>query len=142
MQPILQKHIVNSPNIRIEFAGFVDPVQLPKYYAASDIYIHPSKVDPHPLAISEAIYMGCPVIVSDRCGSYGINDDVQEGQNGLVYKWGNIVQLKNSIMKLATDNQLRNDFGNYSHEIAVESQLKSHGFGLQEALADHGFKLS
>ena len=137
MQPILEKEILNSSNIRVEFAGFVDPVELPKYYAASDLYIHPSKVDPHPLAISEAIYMDCPIIVSDRCGSYGENDDVQNGKNGFIYKWGDIYGLSELIERFAKNKGLRITFGEVSHKIAVESQEKAHLSGFKKALLEN-----
>jgi len=72
----------------IVFAGFVPPSQLAAYYCASDIYVHCSSHEPHSLAVSEAIYCGLPVVMSDRCGSYGPTDDVRVGLNGLVYVWG------------------------------------------------------
>jgi len=72
------------------FVGFVSAEELPSYYAASDIYVHPAMREPHSIAISEAIFMGCSVIISDRCGSYGPTDDVQKN-NGLVYPWGDIL---------------------------------------------------
>ena len=102
-----------------------------------DIYIHPSKRDAHSLSISEAIYMGCPVIVSDKCGSYGDTDDVQLNRNGFVYECGNIAQLKSYIQKLANDIDLRTKFGTVSHKIAEESQEKAHSLGIKKALLEN-----
>ncbi len=65
------------------WTGFVSPEDLPAYYAATDVYLHPARIEPHSLAISEAIYMGRPVICSHTCGSYGDGDDVQVGLNGM-----------------------------------------------------------
>ena len=78
---------------KVHFTGFVTPETLPEFYAAADVYVHPAAVEPHSLAISEAIYMGCPVIISNLCGSYGADDDVQEGSNGYVYPCGDIEKL-------------------------------------------------
>ena len=139
MQDQLEAAVKKNLNIKVRFTGFVDPIELPGYYAATDIYVHPAKIDPHPLAISEAIYMGCPVIVSDRCGSYGENDDVQDGHNGFVYEWGNIDQLKHYIEQLSNDIELRKRFGEYSHNFAVNSQQLSHSLGLMSALKNNGF---
>jgi len=111
---------------QVHFPGFVTPDELPAYYAASDIYIHPSLMDPHPLAVSEAIYMGCPVIISNTCGSYGESDDVQVGKNGFVYDVGDTKQLALFIKKLISDRKMRNDFADESHRIAAQFQKRSH----------------
>jgi len=58
------KKLINS---KVHFPGFVKLEDLPAYYAASDIYVHPASVEPHSIAISEAIYMGCTVILGDMC---------------------------------------------------------------------------
>lgn len=111
---------------QVHFMGFVTPEELPAYYAASDIYIHPASLEPHSLAISEAIYMGCPVLISDRCGSYGETDDVQVNNNGFVYPCGNIRQLADMIKLLHGDPSLRKKFSEYSHGIATAFQHQSH----------------
>ncbi len=116
---------------KIHFAGFVTPADLPQYYAACDIYIHPSRIDAHSLSISEAIYMGCPVIVSDRCGSYGEKDDVRPGYNGFVVKYGDINELAERIDCLAQRRDLLEKFSLRSHEIAEDMQLTSHNFPIQ-----------
>ncbi len=111
---------------KVIFTGFVNPKELPLFYAASDMYIHPASVEPHSIAISEAIYMGCPIIISDRCGSFGDTDDVQEGKNGFVYPFGNTLKLAEMVRTLISDTNLRTQFGKYSHNIANGFQLKSH----------------
>ncbi|HKP32091.1 MAG TPA: glycosyltransferase family 4 protein [Chitinophagaceae bacterium] len=116
----------NLSKSKVHFTGFVDPEKLPAYYAASDVYIHPAAVEPHSLAISEAIFMGCPVIISDTCGSYGPTDDVQEGRNGYVFPFGNIPKLAENIEKLITNKDLREKLGTNSNAIAVKYQQQSH----------------
>lgn len=111
---------------KVHFTGFVSVEDLPAYYAASDIYVHPAAIEPHSIAISEAIYMGCPVIISDRCGSYGINDDVQEGKNGFVYQYQNINQLAAKVEQLVLDESQRKSFGEYSHYLSSMFQQTAH----------------
>ncbi|MDB5280366.1 MAG: hypothetical protein JWR61_5321 [Ferruginibacter sp.] len=120
---------------KIYFPGFVNIEELPAYYAASDIYVHPASVEPHSIAISEAIYMGCPVILSDRCGSYGEDDDVQEDKNGWIFEFGKISQLAEKIQLLGINKELRQTFGNYSHDIAVSFQRKAHYTVLKKLIA-------
>jgi len=112
---------------RAIFPGFVRPEELPAYYAASDIYVHPPSRERHSLAISEAIYMGCPVIISDRCGSYGEDDDVQDNKNGYVFRCGDVSDLKEKMLLLINDPKKRKMFGEYSHSIAVRYQNSAHG---------------
>lgn len=113
------------------FVGFIPPNELPAYYAAMDIYIHPSAKDAHSLAISEAIYMGCPVLLSDRCGSYGPTDDVQEGKNGFVFRTGDIDNIAKLIKHLIDDNDLRNSLGACSRTIALNNQIDAHRAGIK-----------
>ncbi len=110
----------------IYFPGFISIDQLPAFYAATDIYVHPAGMEPHSIAVSEAIYMGCPVILSDRCGSYGSDDDVQEGNTGLVYEYGNIPQLAETITKLVNNPTLREQMGKQAHQVAVNFQESAH----------------
>lgn len=117
---------------RVHFMGFVEPEKLPDFYASTDIYIHPASLEPHSLAISEAIYMGCPVILSNKCGSYGPTDDVQVDKNGLVYECGNISELSLKIKLLSIDRELRNRFGEYSHSIANKFQHQAHSLVLKK----------
>lgn len=109
---------------KVHFLGFVNPTDLPEIYAASDVYIHPAKIEPHSLSISEAIYMGCPVIVAHTSGSWGENDDVQKNKNGFVYHHGNIAELQQQLLDLVSNNL--SDFGNYSVKISREFQQLSH----------------
>lgn len=118
----------------VYFTGFVKAQDLPGYLAASDIYIHPASLEPHSVAISEAIYMGCPIVLSDRCGSYGPNDDVQIGKNGYVYKFGDIQELAEKIEELANNETLRQEFGAHSHQIAATFQENSHVTMLQNLI--------
>jgi glycosyltransferase involved in cell wall biosynthesis len=118
---------------KVFFPGFVSVEELPSYYAATDIYVHPASLEPHSVAISEAVMMGCPVIVSDRCGSYGKEDDVQIEKNGYVFEFGNIEDLAQKIKWLAMNEEKRRLFGEYSHSIALVFQQRSH-FGIFENL--------
>jgi glycosyltransferase involved in cell wall biosynthesis len=111
---------------KAHFTGFIDPLNLPEFYAASDLYVHPASIEPHSLAISEAIYMGCPLVISDKCGSYGEDDDLQEGKNGYVYQFGNIEQLTEKVSKLMDDKVLRKLFSEYSRQISIKFQARAH----------------
>jgi glycosyltransferase involved in cell wall biosynthesis len=109
----------------VHFLGFVDTTDLPIVYAASDIYGHPSKFDRHSLSVSEAIYMGLPVIISDTTGSHGPTDDVRDGLNGYVFEQGNIFDLYEKFCRLR-NSERRMRLGNNSKKIANNIQYNAH----------------
>jgi glycosyltransferase involved in cell wall biosynthesis len=109
----------------VHFLGFVDPTDLPKVYAASDFYIQPSTRDAHSLAVSEAIFMGLPVIVTNTSGNYGLTDEVQINRNGFVYQLNNINDLFLCASKLI-NSELRKRFSECSIAISRKSQNRAH----------------
>jgi glycosyltransferase involved in cell wall biosynthesis len=116
---------------KVIFTGFIAPGDLASFYAVTDIYIHPSEKEPHSLSISEAIYMGCPLLISDSCGSHGPSDDLQEGKNGFVFQTGNILELAGYINYLVDNDELIKSFGEYSRMIGVQNQYMAHSLGLK-----------
>ncbi len=66
---------------RVHFAGFLNQTQLPKAYAAADVFCLPSRYEPWGLVVNEAIAMGLPVVVTDICG---VAPDVASTGAGLV----------------------------------------------------------
>jgi UDP-glucose:(heptosyl)LPS alpha-1,3-glucosyltransferase len=51
------------------------------YYAAADCFILPSRYDPFPNTVLEALAMGLPAIVSSRCGAAEV---IQHGKGGWI----------------------------------------------------------
>ncbi|QHN04092.1 glycosyltransferase family 4 protein [Granulicella sp. WH15] len=101
----------------VKMPGFVGVDQLPEFYVASDVYAHPSTYDPHPLAISEALYCSLPVVASDQIGSVGATDDVQAGRNGWVYKTGDIGELTTILARLIDQPEMRRNAGKESKQL-------------------------
>ena len=64
---------------RVRFLGRRDDVR--PFYAAADCLVLPSRYDPFPNTVLEALAMGLPVIVSLRCGAAEI---IERGVNGWV----------------------------------------------------------
>lgn len=133
-----ETEIIEKSNIlkhnRTIITGFVQPEEMAQYLCATDIYIHPAEIEPHSLAISEAIYCGCPVIVSDRCGSYGSTDDVQPGKNGFIYPVGDIEKLAHYIEILAKNKAMHDLFAQTSALLGRHHQSLAHGGAMQAAI--------
>jgi UDP-glucose:(heptosyl)LPS alpha-1,3-glucosyltransferase len=64
---------------RVRFLGAREDVR--PYYAAADCFILPSRYDPFPNTVLEALAMGLPAIVSSRCGAAEV---VQHGKGGWI----------------------------------------------------------
>ena len=111
----------------VRLLGFIGVDELPNYYIAADLYVHPSSMDPHPLAISEALYCGLPAVVSDRVGSAGPTDDVQVGRNGWVYPYGDVAALASILAKIVDDPTARRKAGETSRELGLLHSAKHCG---------------
>jgi glycosyltransferase involved in cell wall biosynthesis len=120
------------------FTGFKGVNDLPGYVAMTDIYIQSSDIDRHSLSVSEAIYMGKPIILSDKCGSWGESDDVIPEKNGIVYVARDINALAYAIQTLSINKNQMKYFGELSHKLAVKYQERAHGEGLLNALMGLG----
>lgn len=55
---------------RVEFPGFLQPQELPEWYAAADVFTLPSLTEPWGVVVMEALAAGLPVVVSDLVGCH------------------------------------------------------------------------
>jgi glycosyltransferase involved in cell wall biosynthesis len=121
--------------VRLHFTGFVRPADIPDLQLAAELYVQASSLDPHPLVVSEAVYAGLPVIVSDLIGSWGPTDDVRPGLNGETYRCGDVAELAQKIA-LILDNPIRQRrYAAASRKFGIEIQQRAFD-GFAEALVD------
>lgn len=66
----------------VKVLGYMPYNEMPKMYAAADLFVLPSIFDPNPLSVVEALHSGLPVAVSEMAGN--VDDAVAEGENGWV----------------------------------------------------------
>ena len=69
---------------RVEWAGFQDWQDLPRFYSKGDIFCFPSRYDGWGLALVEALASGLPAIATDQTGS--AIDLISHGHNGWLVK--------------------------------------------------------
>ena len=103
-------------NAEVINLGFVNQAKIPLYYAAMDVFVVTSWIDPHPLVVSEAMVSGTPPILSDRCGNWGYNDTVRHRYNGLIYPCGNSDVLAKTMLEM-TDIETRKKYSTNSKEV-------------------------
>jgi glycosyltransferase involved in cell wall biosynthesis len=76
----------------------------PDLMKAADLVVHPATAEAFGLVITEALYLGTPVVAS-RVG--GIPEIVDDGQDGLLVESENPQTLAEAIVRLMEDNDLR-----------------------------------
>jgi glycosyltransferase involved in cell wall biosynthesis len=113
--------------------GFVNQAKIPLYYAAMDVFVTTSWIDPHPLVVSEAMVSGTPPILSDRCGNWGYSDTVRHRYNGLVYPCGNPDALMNAVLEM-TDSEVRKRYSEKSKEVFYGQDLYCEVDSFMEAI--------
>jgi glycosyltransferase involved in cell wall biosynthesis len=121
------------PGEPIHITGFVNQSVIPLYMMLADVAVVTSEWDPHPLVTTEFAACGLPVVVSHYCGVWGKHDILQPGENGYVYRCGDVRALASRIARLLDDNALRARMGKRSAELA-QGQSARHA---AELIASH-----
>ena len=89
---------------------FLGPRQdMQRVYAASDIFVFPTKLEPFGLVITEAMASGLPVITSRSAGAAEL---IKDGETGVLLKDPeNPGELQDKIFKLVRDADRRHKLG-------------------------------
>lgn len=111
---------VTAGSGRVRLAGFVNQSTIGRYYAAADLLALPSERDAHPLVVTEALFFGLPIVLSDAVGCIGAGDTAQPGSNALTFPVGQPLRLAAELARLAEDAPLRGRLGAASLEIAPD----------------------
>jgi glycosyltransferase involved in cell wall biosynthesis len=97
----IEEHSVTD----VHLVGFKNQSELPKFYAAADLFVLPSEDEPWGLIINEVMAAGLPVIASEEIGA--TVDLVLNGVTGFVYPAGDVGALQDRLRVLCTDEPLR-----------------------------------
>lgn len=106
---------------QIIFAGLAPAEEIKNYYAAGDIFVYASKSETQGMIITEAMYMGLPIVAVKATG---IESLVEENVNGFL-----TAEEKNkfieAVQKLLDDAALRQKMSTESSRIAREKYTAS-----------------
>jgi glycosyltransferase involved in cell wall biosynthesis len=89
---------------RVHFLGFQNQSQLPAVYGSSDLFVLPSKYDPCPAVVCEAMLCGLPAVISDEIR--GRREQIDEAETGYIFPCGDVGALTD-ILKRALANPAR-----------------------------------
>lgn len=103
----VKKYIRKSYQLNVSsrciFAG--PQLDVRPYLSAADVFVLPTRYEPFSNAVLEALAMGLPAVVSNRCGAAEV---VQKYELGAVCSLGNLVEWVNALKKINPSNLLLN----------------------------------
>jgi glycosyltransferase involved in cell wall biosynthesis len=94
---------------RVRFTGFVQKDELAPLYAAADVLVFPTLGDTYGHVIQEAMAAGLPVISTTAVAEVG--DRVSDGVTGFLVPPGDAMALRDAMVRLARDEDLRKRLG-------------------------------
>ncbi len=94
----LEEHIRKSGISGIHITGRIPQNKLGEYLTAADIYVMPSENDASPKALNEAMNFALPIVLSSGIGTAA--ELLIEGENGYIYKAGDVTGLSLAIKKI------------------------------------------
>lgn len=111
---------------KVIFTGRIDDVELKALIYASDIFCFPSitKNEAFGLALAEAMYYEKPAVTFTIPGS-GVNYVCLNGKNGIEVENRNVEAYAKAIQELASDDELRKQYGIAGKKRVEENFLSS-----------------
>ncbi len=120
----------NLHNVR--FVNFMAHDALCRYYAAADIFVLPSRVEPWGFVLNEAMEFSLPLVVSNRVGA--VPDLVCPNENGFLISPDDALGLATALETLVRDAPLRARMGARSREIIARHTPDAWADGFANAL--------
>lgn len=104
LRSVLEKKVEeNHLEHYVRFVGKIPHERVSDFYKLSDIYVIASSFEGTPITLLEAMFNGMPIIGANTTG---INSLIRSGENGLLFKRGDIDELAAQIKHLITDLEL------------------------------------
>jgi glycosyltransferase involved in cell wall biosynthesis len=101
---------------QIFFTEIIAKEEIKNYYAAGDIFVHTSKSETQGMVLTEAMFMGLPIVAVSATGACDI---VENNQTGFLVS-ENEREFARAVEKLILDKALREKFSLRSMAIARE----------------------
>ncbi len=100
------------------FLGYLDRIkELPALYASADAFVFASETETLGLVVLEAMASGLPVVAAP---AGGVADHLRHGVNGLAYRPGDVGQMADFMIELATGSNLRASLAAGARRTAAE----------------------
>lgn len=126
MKPILKRY-----SRYFNYIGTIPHSQIVYYYNSADIFVLPSLVDSFGLVVYEAMACGLPVIITENCGA-----EIENGINGFVLPIRDIKALKERILLLYENKELREKMGRNAREYVNHFSWQSYREQIAQAMIE------
>ena len=127
------KKLLEEKNLshRAAHVGWCAKAQLKQFFEQSMLLILPSYHEGLPMSLLEAMYAGIPCIATEVDG---IPELIRSGSNGLLVEPGNIEQIKNSLLQLIQNKELRKEFSREGYQTVSRYFLLAEHIKILETL--------
>jgi glycosyltransferase involved in cell wall biosynthesis len=133
-EEFLQRRTLTNALQNVVFCGFQHDDVLPRYYAASDVFVFPTLGDPFGMVVLEAMACGLPVIATTASGEIG--ERVVDGVNGFLVPPASSDQLFERMNLLAREAELRRRMGAASVEKVAGQTPDQWAESFEQAIAN------
>jgi glycosyltransferase involved in cell wall biosynthesis len=103
---------------RVQVTRWVQPPEVAQALSEADVFVHPARWDPFPVAVLEAMAAGLPVLGSDQSGS--VADRIEHGVSGFIHQVDNVDELAIHISDMCAEPQRIQQMGSAARMKAEE----------------------
>ena len=114
LEPVIDLDEVLRNNPEIKYIGEMSQRKLGCYFATLDLLVCPSRDDPMPVVVTQAMQYGVPCIVSDQVGQ---SEYIVDGINGFVFPSEDAVTLEEKITYCIENKSILEGIGAESRKI-------------------------
>lgn len=119
IQELISKYNLEQ---NVELLGWLEEKQLLDFYYSGNVFLHPSRFDPFPNCVLEAMACGLPVIGSDAAGS--VVDRIIHRENGLIFKSSDDKDLADKIELIYENRHLTFEYGKNARKNSEEWNIE------------------
>lgn len=115
----LEKRAVGYKNIH--FLGRIIPPELYEVYRLGDVFVTASEIETQGIVLIEAAACGLPLIAVD---AGAVSEVCVNNKNGFLCKPKDVGEISNAIVRILSDDKMREDFSRNSLKIAHEHDFE------------------
>lgn len=113
--------VANKLNLdsQVSFLGWLKSKEVLEMMSKSDIFVLPTlRIEGFPMTLVEAMFAGLPIVAADMGG---ISDAVCPEETGYLVESGNLEVLKDKLISLVSNKELRRQYGDAALKRANEN---------------------
>jgi len=130
MEPIIDLDKIMGSIENINYLGEMTQDELSKYLETVDLLVCPSRDDPMPVVVTQAMQYGIPCLVSDQVGQ---KEYINNGIDGYIFESENVDELSGILAKCIENRKQitkvgvnsKRIFDNYFSERAMEQKINN-----------------